>query len=1038
MSDHQKLLYECQFLRLLPHDIRDNLLSCFRELSFPFGSPIVREGEAADSYYVIASGRARVLKLTESGDEMELSQLATGESFGEIGMLTGGVRTATVRASEPVVVLRLEKSDFDDLVGQSLQLREFVQLQLKHRTLQGFLRQYTKLAKAPLPVLERILELLRPANYGSGEAIIRQGDSGGSVFIVEEGRLIVYREDEGLQRVVGYLRPGDYFGELSLFKGSIRSATVETQTDCKLHVLSPADWETLVIEHPELQELVNQRVAHYRGSGEELRVPLDIAAADGDWLHRQKEDLAAGEGPEEAKPARKSSVRQNAVGKISFVPQIDEMDCGVASLAMVCSYFGRKVARPRLQELVGATTEGTSSSDVAAAARELGLNAEVVKKSPGQLGNLSCPAMLHLSTGHWVVLVETAKDKVRIADPARQIHWIPVEECMKKWSGYAVLFRYTELFDEGIDAAQRIWTWLWPMVRKVGGPIAATVGLTTLIAAFQVLLPLFLRHTVDGIFSHRLDELPGKLSDRLDYMVFGLVGALAATLLLMLLQRHLLTKATIKLDRAILEHIFERLLNLPLVYFLRRSVTDIRQRLVGARQICQFMMQNCASSLIALVQIVIYLSVMIYLSPGLSIWFLAVMVPIYLGLAFCAGLVLRPAFANLQETENAFEALQEDVIDGIESVKASGMEPQFRKIAVSNFLRIAQQQKQNQFNITAYEGTVQGIWVLSSILFLWLGGRQIIRGQEGDLTLGGFFAFQILIAMLYAPVMTVVRLWVDFLSASLKMERVNDVLQCRAEQDLRTDSLQSAASLQGQVEFRDVTVRFGGPESDPVLDGVSFTVPPGHRIGVVGRSGSGKTVLAKTIASLLRPASGRVLFDGVPTDKIRLGELRRQIGLVLQENHLFHGSVLANIAFGDPKPDEARANAVARMTGFHDQIKSLPNGFDTQISGVDTRLDTGLRQGIAITRALYRDPAVLVLDDATGSLDVETESVLVDKLEEALRSRTVILLTQRPGLVRHADHILVLDHGRIVEQGTHEELMGRRGLYYHLASRQMD
>ncbi len=1037
MSDPGNLLRDSAFLRLLPTAARADMLSCFTELHFKFGDPIVTEGEPADSFYVIVSGRARVVKQHENGEEVHLTNLAAGDSFGEIGLLSGGLRTATVRASEPVCVLRLEKEDFDRVVGDSMQLRQFIQLQLKHRSLQGFLREYTRFSAAPLPVLERILQLLRPAEYHPGETVIRQGEEGGSVFIVEKGRLTVYRdEDDGEHRVLGYLRPGDYFGELSLLQGSMRCATVEAQTDCLLHVLSPRDWETLLNEHPELQELVQERIANYHGSSQELRVPLDFQQGEADWAHAEVSDAyePITPPPPPAAAAAEPLSSRTAAGRVSFVPQIDEMDCGVAALAMICSYFGRQVKRSYLREITGATAEGTGSRDISSAARELGLDSEVVKKSPGQLGELPCPAMLHFAPDHWVVLMEVREDKVRIADPAKQIHWISRDECLKCWSGFAVLFHYTERFDEELESDQNAWAWLRPIITKVRWPIAATAGLTLLICSCQILLPIFIQRTIDHVIGSTDLDLLSKLR-AMDITTIYLVLALALTLILMLLQRHILARCTIRLDRGILDHILQRMLQLPLLYFLNRRPSDIQQRLIGAREIRYFIMENCSNSLLALVQVLAFALVMFVFSPRLALWFLVIMLPVYLILLFLAGRILRPAFAGLQETEAAFQRLQDDVINGIRVVKSAGGEQQFRDAAVGNFLRITRHQAQNQFNISAFQGTVQGLWVLSSILFLWFGARYVIKG---DLTLGRFIAFHILIAMLYAPVMSLIQLWVDYLAAGLWLQRLNDIIQWRSEEDLSDGERTAAASLQGRVEFRDVSIHFGGSESAPILESISFTANPGQRIGILGRSGSGKTVLAKTIAALLQPSSGRILYDDVPETRIRLPELRRQIGLVLEDEHLFNGTVLANIAFGDSQPDAARAKAVARTAGFHEQIDALPNGYRTEIGDGGVRLDLGLRQGIAITRALYHDPAILVVDDATGALDVESESVLLDNLEEALQHRTVIFLSQRPGLVRRTDRIFMLDHGRIVEQGTHDELMERRGLYYHLTTRQMD
>ncbi len=1038
MSYDEELVEMSPFLRLLPQQAVERIFAKMQRLDFQFGDVIVNEGDAADSYYLLTSGRARVLKLTEAGKEVPLQRLRRGDSFGEIGLLSGGPRTATVRASETTSVLKLDREDFDDVIAEFPQMKEFVQLQLQHRMLQGFLQQYTRFARTPLPVLQRILQFLKPVQYKQGDIIIHQDDPGGSVFIIEQGRLTVYRETDGDKQVLGYLRPGDYFGELSLLQGMRRTATVEAASDCKLHQLAPEDWQAITDEYDELEQLVKERIARYQSDSSADRLPLDFAQAP--------ENARMAEMEEEEETESTAVIERSAATKLKFISQIDEMDCGVAAFAMVCRSFGMDVSPNWIRSETGATTEGTSARGICKVARELGLGAEHVKRSPDQLNSLPTPCMLHVDENHWIALVEAKAGKYRIADPADRIMWIDEDSLRKRWAGHVIVFEYGEpLSVIPQRARQGSWGWLMAIVGTAYWPVLLAVLLMAIVAFGESLVPIFAKQTVDelipllthatnkDLMADATDSIPTieETVRSLRWRLFGLGGVLVASLILVLLQRRFLSRVSVHIDRMISQHVFSKMLNLPLPYFLNRSVSDLQRRIVGSREIRAFVVNKGIIALHSLAQATVFFAVMVHLNWKLSFGFLVIMLPIYVGLLFFSTKTLRPAYQTLLETEGSFTTLQGEIIDGINTVKASGKEDNFRNLFLRTFHRLNREQLQSQFNIFSFDGTVQALWLVASAFFLWLGARYVLLEQ---LTAGELVALLILVGMLYAPVVSLVRLWADFQSVDLQLRRLNEVLEWPPEQDSRSSKLKPASSIQGRVEFRDVSVHFGSEESEAALNGVTFSASPGQLIVIVGRSGAGKTVFAETVASLLPPSQGAILYDGVPSTDVILNDLRRQIGYVMKDTHIFTGSVAFNIGFGEIEPDQDRIVDAARKVGIHDAIQKLPDGYDTIIWDRDHRLSEAMRQGISFARALYNDPAIMVLDEINGPLEVEGEVSLLDAYEHVFRGRTVFLITRQVALAQNADLILVLDRGRVVEQGTHDNLMTRRGVYYHLAN----
>jgi ATP-binding cassette subfamily B protein len=320
------------------------------------------------------------------------------------------------------------------------------------------------------------------------------------------------------------------------------------------------------------------------------------------------------------------------------------------------------------------------------------------------------------------------------------------------------------------------------------------------------------------------------------------------------------------------------------------------------------------------------------------------------------------------------------------------------------------------------------------VLFLWFGAIQVM---SGELTVGAFVAFNSLLALANQPILMLLLLWDNWQNAAVLLNRLTDVLDQDPEQGRDRSRLLPVPTLQGRIRFENVAFHYGGRESPPILHGVHFEVPPGSTVAIVGRSGSGKTTLIKCLAGLLEPTEGTIYYDGVDLRTLSYRDLRRQIGFVLQENYLFSDTIARNIAFGEDEPDMDRVIAAARIAAAHEFIDRLPLGYETKVGESGIAISAGQRQRIAIARAVYDQPAVLVFDEATSALDTESERAVQSNLEQLLEGRTSFVIAHRLSTIRDADLILVLEKGELVERGTHDELMKRQGLYYYLVSQQL-
>ncbi len=691
-------------------------------------------------------------------------------------------------------------------------------------------------------------------------------------------------------------------------------------------------------------------------------------------------------------------------------------------LALASRLHDLPVDAETLRHQIGLGAQEPAEQDLLRAARRIGFRARAIDLTWGQLCQAPLPMVSRQRDGRFVVVVRLVEgDRLLIHDPLEPRPLVlPRQVFEPAWSGRVVLLK--RRIKSG-SQARFGFGWFVPSLIKYRRLLGEVLVASFFVQLFALVTPLFFQVVIDKVLAHR-----GMTT--LDVLAIGLLGVSLFEVVLGGLRAYVLSHTTSRVDVELGAKLFRHLLALPLAYFRSRRVGDSVARVRELDSIRNFITGSALTVLIDLSFTTVFLAVLFYYSPTLS-WVVIGTIPAYVLLSALVTPVLR---ARLNEkfargAEN--QAFLVESVTGVETLKSLAVEPQMERrweeqlaAHVSASFRAS--------NLSNMAGQVAGfINKVMVVLILWIGARLVMEGQ---LTVGQLIAFNMLAARVSGPVLRLVQLWQDFQQADISIRRLADILNTPSEQGVRLAGTR-LPRIEGRVTFEHVNFRFR-PDGPEVLTGLNLELGPGQLIGVVGRSGSGKSTLTKLIQRLYTPESGRVLVDGADIGLLDAAWLRRQIGVVLQDNVLFNRSVRENIALADPGLPMDRVIRAARLAGAHDFIVKLPEGYDTVVGEQGATLSGGQRQRIAIARALITNPRILILDEATSALDYESEEILERNMSAIRRGRTVIIIAHRLSTVRKADRIVVMERGRIIEQGSQVDLLERHGFYARMHAHQ--
>ena len=711
--------------------------------------------------------------------------------------------------------------------------------------------------------------------------------------------------------------------------------------------------------------------------------------------------------------------------RYTYVKQHDATDCAAACLAMVCLHYKKETTITRLRDMMGTDLKGTNLLGLSKCANTLGFITQAVRvDKEGFLSKYTLPAIANVITKegmtHFVVIFKITKKHVVIGDPAKDLMRVEIDEFYKTFTGAMLILKPNNSFETGKLKGEKIFNRYMALLKPQAKLFVYGIITSLMITILGIISSLFNNILFDEI-------LPYKQENVLKLVIIVFLGFNISQVIVSFVRQWMMMHLSIKIDIPLMLGYFRHIYKLPMKFFATRKTGDITTRFSDAFTI-KDVFTNIALTLILDIGMALITGVILFrMNSGLfAIIIFMTIVSILLVFIF------KQPYRKINEEQMQQSAvLNSQIIEGlraVETIKGNANED----VELDNI----EKEYIKSLRISYKEGmlsNVQGvisqlISTAGNLILMYFGIMQVLKG---NITLGSYMAFNTLSGYFMEPVSNLVGLQLSLQEANISMKRFSEILDYEEEQPETEQNLyQNIEKIEGDIEIRHVTFRYGNRK--PALNDISFTIPKGKKVALVGSSGSGKTTMAKLLLKYYEPEQGEILIDGVDINEISNKSLRKAVSYVPQTIELFSKSIYDNIRVSRMSATLEEVKEAAKAADAHDFIKRLPMQYYTFLEEAGNGLSGGEKQRIALARAFLKKNEFYILDESTSNLDFATENIIFDMIYNKLKKKSMLIVAHRLATVKNCDVIIVMDHGEIAEQGTHEELLALKGKYYEL------
>ena len=990
-------------------------------VSLPASSKQNGDEQSVKNLYIVCKGRVRLLSFdAERQREVSTQLLTEEETFGGDSLFCEDPLPYRAIAASQLQVAQVPLDQLQKL-EELLEWQENSLVEAaQHRQCLIFIKSATTLRSLPSSRLQQLSFYLQQQRIDAGEYLAQATPSEAGRFWLRSGEIQTNSQTLEVGSDWGYPEeiPADWVA----------------QTDLWVYHLPKQNWEAANFGQHLQTQAQNASNGHQKGAAATFppsnQPPVTPSPRNRDRAPQPETPTIQPQTDTPAIEFPKPLKRRQGLGRgYPFVKQHSASDCGAACLAMVTQYWGKRLSINSIRNLAGIGRAGASLNGLAKAGESLGYRAKPVRASLSSLieNVQGKPWIAHWQGDHYVVVYRIKGDQVLIADPAQGKRRLTRADFLTGWTGYALLLEATENL-RAIESEKRSLGTFFRALIPYRSLIIQIIIASLLIQVFALVTPMFTQIILDQVVINKSFTTLHVFAVGL--LIFGLwrVGMVAV-------RQYLLAYFANRVNLTLISGFINHTLRLPLRFFESRHVGDITTRVQENETIQQFLTQKAITAWLDALMGIVYLGLMFYYNWKLTLLVLGIIPPLVI-LTLGATPFLRKVSREIFHEDAKENSSLIEMITGVDTVKGAAVERESRWFWENNLTGMLNSRFRGQKLGITLEASGGLINTIGNTALLWYGAILVI---QGELTIGQFVAFNMLIGYVISPIMQVVNIWDELQEVLISVERLNDVFSTKPEESPQ-NPMQALPPLRGDVRLENVTFRYDTEEEHNTLQNISFEVEAGQTIAIVGRSGSGKSTLVKLLQGLYQPTNGSIWIDGHDINHVSPQSLRSQLGVVPQECFLFSGTISENITLRRFDYTQEQVVEVAKLAEAHPFIQSMPLGYNTKVGERGSTLSGGQRQRIAIARALLGAPQILILDEATSSLDTESERRFQRNLARLSRDRTTFIIAHRLSTVRNADCILVLDQGVLAEKGTHEELMakGEEGLYYQIAQQQLD